>query len=242
LLGYTLLVEAPQKGNGGRVQEIDRTGKQRWIIEGLKEPKDAHIVAGNHVLIAESGANRVSERDFKGTIIWQKEMPTTVINCQRLINGNTFVAMDKSLAELDRRGQIVWQMQYPRVDAAFKGNDGVITILTRDNRVIRITPNGQELKNFGCKRKDDEPGGIDVLSNGRIIVSEPTNNTVSEYDTQGNLLWSAAAEGIASATRLPTGHTLVASLENAKVVELDRGGKVVWEHKSDWGEARARRR
>jgi HEAT repeat protein len=242
LLGYTLLVEAPQKGNGGRVQEIDRTGKQRWVIEGLKEPKDAHIVAGNHVLIAESGANRVSERDFKGTIIWQKEMPTTVINCQRLINGNTFVAMDKSLAELDRRGQIVWQMQYPRVDAAFKGNDGVITILTRDNRVIRITPNGQELKNFGCKRKDDEPGGIDVLSNGRIIVAEPSNNSVSEYDTQGNLIWSAATEGIASATRLPTGHTLVASLENAKVVELDRGGKVVWEHKSDWGVARARRR
>jgi HEAT repeat protein len=242
LLGYTLLVEVGGKGNNGRVQEIGRDGKPRWVIEGLKEPKDAHIVPGNHVLIAEMEAKRVSERDFKGTIIWQKVMPHAVINCQRLPGGNTFVAMDSGFAELDRKGQVIWQLPYPRVDAGFKGADGIINILTRDNNVVRIMPNGQEVKSFPCKRKDDEPGGIDVLSNGRVLVSQPSDNSVAEMDLQGHVVWSAPAPGITSATRLATGHTLVSSLDNNKVIELDRSGKVVWEYKSEWGVARARRR
>src|SRR6185312_13821844 len=58
--GYTLICDL----NGNRVYEIDRSGKERWTVTGTGGPVDACVLPGNHVLIAEYGADRVTERDF----------------------------------------------------------------------------------------------------------------------------------------------------------------------------------
>lgn len=242
LLGLTLLVESPKQGNGGRVQEVGPDGKQRWEINNLDGPMDAHVVGGNRVLIAEYGGNRVSERDFKNNVIWKRDIDSPT-NVQRLPNGNTFVAATDGFYELDRTGKEVWSLKFKDVDGGVKGPDNVITCLTRDNRVVRLGMNGQELKSARCKRNDDEVGGIDLLPNGRVLVAQPSDNSVAEFDPQGNMTATfAVAGGVSSATGLPGGTVLVAGHDAMRYAEVDRTGKVIQTFKSEWGVWRARRR
>jgi len=73
LLGFTVIVLLgdPDRSNS-RVVEVDRDGKVRWQIDGINYPVDVHVLPGNRVLISEMEASRITERDFKGNILWQK--------------------------------------------------------------------------------------------------------------------------------------------------------------------------
>src|SRR5262249_36264783 len=108
-LGYTLLVQVQSNGTG-RVVEIGRDNKPRWQIDGLQYPVDAYVVGGNRVLIAEYNGRKITERDFRGNVLWEKQglggMPT---NAQRLANGNTFIATNADLLEVDRTGKEVFR-------------------------------------------------------------------------------------------------------------------------------------
>ena len=53
-------------------REARAEGKTRWEITGVMNPMDAQVLPGNRVLIAEFGANRVTERNLKGEILWEK--------------------------------------------------------------------------------------------------------------------------------------------------------------------------
>ena len=238
LLGYTLIVEG---NNGNRVYELGRDGKPRWIISNLGFPVDAYVLPGNRVLIAEWNHSRVTERDFKGNILWQRNLSSRPVNTQRLANGHTFIAAQGELLEVDRDGKTVWTQAVPGgVMAAFRSRDGVITRLTNNGQCVRLNLAGKELKTFtyaanGCS------SGIDGLANGHVLIAEG-NAKVTEMDSEGKVLWQADAPGIASATRLPNGHTLVANNGSNSVTELDRRGKIVWEYKEAPSVFRARRR
>jgi outer membrane protein assembly factor BamB len=59
-------------------------------------------------------------------------------------------------------------------------------------------------------------------------------------DLDGKVLWEGAVPGACGITRLPNGHTLVAT--NGQVVELNRAGKVIWERKASGYARRVHRR
>jgi hypothetical protein len=84
--------------------------------------------------------------------------------------------------------------------------------------------------------------GIDVINNNRILITQPTQNMVVEMNGEGRTLWQVNLPGVATATRLPTGHILAASQANNSVTEVDRMGKFVWEYKEGFSPYRARRR
>ena len=63
-----------------------------------------------------------------------------------------------------------------------------------------------------------------------------------EFDPDGKVRWEANVQFPYSAMRLPNGRTLVAMMNMSRIVELDRGGKIVWEQKTDSPPWRARRR
>ncbi len=90
--GYTLVV-IPDYG----ILEVDRNGKVRWQVVKLGSPFDAQVLPGNRLLIAEY-EGRVTERNLKGEVLWQKEIPNAM-QCQRLPNGNTFVVTITKLLE-----------------------------------------------------------------------------------------------------------------------------------------------
>jgi HEAT repeat protein len=238
--GYTLICDL----QGNRVYELDRKGKPRWMITAAGGPTDARILPGNRVLIAEYGADRVTERDFSGKILWEKRIANPV-NVQRLANGNTFVAtFNGPLFELDRSGNEVARITNPagQNQAGQRTRRGTIIALTRGGECCIMDSSGKQLKTFSSGQTQNCLGCVDVTSNGRIIVAQQQRNKVVEYDAEGKTLLEVDAQNPTSATGLPNGHILVASQNNQRVYEIDRSGKVVWEHANAGQAARARRR
>ncbi len=244
LLGYTLLTQVDQNTNSGRVVELGRDGKVRWQIDNLQFPVDAQMIGENRVLIAEYNGRRVTERDLKGKVLWQKEnLPGSAINVQRLRNGNTFIATENTLLEVNAAGSNVFSFQVPgNVTAAYKQPDGQIVCLTQQGRCVRFDEKGKELKGFASGRGGGWTSGLDLLPNGRILIAMPDRGSVVEFDADGKQLWQVNAPNVTTATRTPNGHTLVASFDGRRVYELDRAGKQVWEHRDNFGVFRARRR
>lgn len=191
LLGYTLLVG----GQSGQVMEIDRQGKQRWSIGNLVFPADAYVLSENRLLVAECNGNRVTERDFKGNILWQKNINGPV-NAQRLPNGNTFIATaGNELLEVDRSGKTTWSMVYtPGLMAGYKCRDGTMVCITDAGQCVRLSAEGKELKSFpGTHGQPGCTSGIDV-ANGRILIAQAQRGLAVEMDGDGKVLWQASAQ------------------------------------------------
>jgi hypothetical protein len=242
LLGYTLVVLVDNNGMG-RVVELGRDGKPRWQIDGLQYPVDAWVLPGNRVLIGEYNGNRVTERDLKGNVLWEKRnFPALVVNAQRLPNGHTFIATQQQLMIVDRNGNEVFSnTPAGGVWSAHCSRKGEITYFS-GNQCVRMDAKGKELNRFAINSGGSWTSGIDVTPRGRVIVPQHNANKVAEYDTDGKVVWEADAPQITTATQLANGHVLVASYNNQNVTEIDRHGKVVWEHKDTMHPFRARRR
>ncbi|HYV36132.1 MAG TPA: HEAT repeat domain-containing protein, partial [Gemmataceae bacterium] len=238
-----------------RLIAIDREGQVHWQIENLDHPIDFQLLTGGRVLIAEYAANRVTERDLKGRILWESNsLPGSPVNVQRLANGNTFIALydvqatgGGSMVEVDKTGKTVATFpnpvaagaakSVPILRAAYKLADGQMISLHSKGIAVRMDANGKEIKRFTMPtlggasvvivQAPNFAANIDMTSKGHILVMLE-NNTVAEYDLDGKLVWQAHAAGN-RATRLPNGYTMVAS-QTAGVVELDKAGKTVWQY------------
>jgi HEAT repeat protein len=238
---YTLLVQP----NNAQIFEQGPDGKVRWLISGLSNPQDAQVLpGGNRVLIVEGGTRRVSERNLKGEILWQKVLPVWVLTAQRLPNGRTFIASNNLLMELDRNGNEAWKLERPGeyLMTARKHKDGTIGCITNTGFCLYLDASGKELKRFRL------PSGVttnynDLLPGGGCIVPIQHQNKVTEYDSDGKTVWEANVPQPMSATRLPNGHTFVTSQQwPPKIIELDRTGKQVSEFTTPNYTVRARQR
>lgn len=245
LLGYTLVVEQySQAKRSGRVFEVDAAGKMRWEVTGLQAPLDAAVGPGDRVLIAEQGASRVSERDLKGNIIWQKPInqPQAV---QRLSNGHVFIAARNQLLELDRNGKEVFSHARPNNDimAAHRHRDGQIVFLTYAWSYHRLDSTGKEVKTFRLGPFPHYANVVHFLPGDHVLLPEHNANRVVELTPEGKRVWEASVLMPNGQERLPNGNVLVCSAQGQRVVELNRAGKVVWEYKENFFNPwRARRR
>ncbi len=239
-LGYTLVVG----GGNGRLFELGRDGKPRWSIEGLQYPVDAVVVGHNRVLVAEYNGRRVTERDFKGTVVWQKDgLNGQAVNVQRLPNGHTFIATDAQVLEVDRSGKEVFSFAgLGALTAAYKTRTGQIIALTTGGQCVRLDAAGKQLKSFPSNRSPAWTSGLDLLPNGHILITQPNLGKVAEVDAEGRVLATFSTPGVITATALPNGNVLAASSDGQRVFEVDRRGKVVWEHRDGNSVFRARRR
>jgi HEAT repeat protein len=238
-LGYTLLISMDQ----GLIQELGRDGKPRWQITGLQGPVDAQVLPNDRILVAEQHAGRVTERNLKNDVVWQKQA-NWPLGCQRLPNGHTFIVMRNQLLEVDRDGKEVFSYNRPNHDliAAQKLRDGRIVCLTHGSTCVWLSPAGNEVKSFRINGTMHQ-GSMDVLPNGRILVPLTWNNKVVEYDIDGKAVWEATVQQPLSAVRLPSGNTLIATQSwPAKLVEVDRSGKVAWENQPATRPSRVKRR
>jgi hypothetical protein len=213
LRGYTLLVQ-PQANT---VTELGRDGKPRWTLTGLSQPRDAQVLPGQRVLVAEQ--NRVTERDLHGKILWQKEIPQP-LSVQRLRNGNIFITCPNQLIEVGRSGKDVQQVRLNRgIAAARRLPDGRIVAFSRGNEVMQLDKAGRELK-----RTQVDCGGAgcnEVLDNGHVLALSPGNGNLIEFDMDGKVVNRFDVPGAAHGFRLPNGHTLV-TVGGRKYIELDQ--------------------
>jgi HEAT repeat protein len=226
-LGYTTIIFV----NPGKLVELGPDNKVRWEINGLNYAYDAQVLPGDRVLIAEYSAARVTERTVKNEILWEKRIGGP-ISCQRLPNGNTFIATRNQFVEVDKSGKDVSTLNRPQgdVNAAMKMRDGTIVCVTQIGTCLRLDATGKELKSFPVGQV--MVGGIDVTPSGHVLVAQYNNQKVVEFDMDGKSVWEAQVTLPTSVFRLPNGNTLVASQNTAQVVELDRTGKQVWEYRN----------
>lgn len=82
----------------------------------------------------------------------------------------------------------------------------------------------------------NSPNSAELLANGNILISDENNNQalevthttpstiVNTYTQAGGVLFS----GVAFASRLPNGHTLITDAGNSRIVETDETGADFW--------------
>jgi HEAT repeat protein len=219
LRGFTLLV----KPLASSVIELGPDGKQRWALTGLQFPLDAQVLANQHVLVAE--LNRVTERDLRGKILWQKEVPQPLC-LQRLANGNTLIASDNLLLEIDRRGKEVLRVTLPGIAAARRLPDGRVVAFDRQN-IIQMDRTGREVKRASVRVGG--AGANEVLDNGHVLTVSPGRGNMTEFDVDGKEIGRFELPGASHAFRLPNGHTLVLTIMGNRYVELDKNYKPIKE-------------
>jgi HEAT repeat protein len=245
LLGYTLMVEAWNRfGGGGRIREVDASGKTRWEIGNLMYPTDASVIGHDRVLIAEYNSSQVTERDFKGKILWTKHIqwPT---GAQRLPNGNTLITTQQQLVEVDRNGKEVWTFHTPNgngIAGAHRFRNGQMAVLDQAGVYSRLDAKGKVLKTVQVGMMNGLGAGADFLPNDHVLMPLMGQNKVAEYNASGKVVWEANIPQPCSAFRLPNGNVLVAQQNFQRIVELNRAGKQVWENKGDFMPHYARRR
>ncbi|HZV05734.1 MAG TPA: HEAT repeat domain-containing protein [Gemmataceae bacterium] len=225
-LGYILLVIA----NTGEVLELDRDRKVRWHLNGLMNPRDVQVLGNDRILIAEWNAQRVSERNRRGDIIWQKQTQGTYpLAAQRLPNGHTFIACQSKLMEVDRAGNEVYSIGRPNdVIMARRMRDGQIILVSSNSQVIRMDTTGKQLKSFNVQMIWQT--GVNILPNGHVIVPATWMNRVMEYDAEGKIVMQMNANQPSCADRLRNGNMLVAPQQwPSKVIETEPSGKQVSE-------------
>ena len=227
--GWTIIAQM----STNKVYEIDRQGNVRWSIGNLSGPIDASVLAGERVLIAEHHGSRVTERNLRGDILWEKKVGDRPVAAQRLANGNTFIATYSSLMEVTRGGREVYAYRPDgtagRIYGAQKMRNGRIVCVTLEGRVLDIdSVNGKDAKSFssglnGCY-------SVQGLAGGHYLVASYNEGKVIEVDAAGKVFWRHALANAYHAERLANGHTLIASHGLSRVVEVDKNGKVLFDH------------
>ena len=227
--GWTVIAQM----STSKVYEIDRQGKVRWTIDKLSGPIDAHVLPGERVLIAEHHGSRVTERNLRGEVLWEKKLGDRPVAAQRLPNGNTFIVTYSSVLEVTRGGKEAYHYRPDgtagRIYGGCKMRNGRIILVTLEGRVLDMdSVNGKVLKSFasglnGCYSVQGLPGG-------RYLVASYNEGKVYELDAAGKVVWRHAFPSSYHAERLANGHTLIASHGQSRVIEVDRKGKILADH------------
>jgi len=224
------------------VLSLDSANKVRWQFGGVQQVLDIQPLPGDRVLLAEYRANRVTERDSKGKILWEHRFDEPLM-AQRLANGNTVIASAVQVVEIDPEGKEVMQYrpnaggQIMRVRRVAGGDLVMITQLGVTH-CVRVNRWGREISKFGVL-VGTSGGRLDVNADGHVLVPEMYENRICEYDRNGQIVRTIRAVQPIAATFQPEGRVLYTSMTELRAVEVDRTGKEVWEYRRDTKVTRA---
>jgi HEAT repeat protein len=241
-LGLTLLSLWESGANLNYLVEMGRDRQQRWRINDLGYAFDFIVLPGNRLLMAEHNKHRVTERNFRGEVLWEFSI-NSPINCQRLPNGHVFVASADRCVIVDRQKNEVLKVdRHGGLMGGQRMRDGKIVLVNGSGKCFVLDPSGVLLREFQVEGSMNNYGGIQELPGGRFLLAQHDRNRVTEYDLEGKRVWSAESPSPNFATRLGNGHTLVGSQDNRSLTELDREGKIVSRYEPGVSVWRVRRR
>jgi hypothetical protein len=229
-LGLTLVVTCDGYDGCGKVWEFGTDRKPRWQIStNLRGAIDARVLPGNRILLAEYNGY-VTERDQKGKVLREHRIQGNPVACQRLPNGNTFVATLSNVLEITAQGKEVFN--YPaghgQITYAEKLRNGHLIYVTMSGMLAEVDARGKEIKSFKVGSNNVEWFTFERLPGEHYLVPQQSANKIVEFDRTGKVVWQVAAPNPYCATRLPNGHILSCSMGSSLMVEVDRTGKTVW--------------
>jgi hypothetical protein len=244
LLGLTLIVTL-DGATRGKVWETGADGKARWEISDVQGPIDARVLPGNRVLIAEYYGRKVTERDFKGKVLWTFDVPNRPIAVQRLSNGNTLIGTNIDIQEVTPDGKTVFSHRAVgggSISSVQKLRNGNVVYVTYNGQLVELDTTGKQVREFKFSNTPQGLFSVDALPGGRFLIPLSGANKVVEFDAAGKAVSEVSVPRPNTASRLPNGNLIVSSMNDNKVLEVDRTGKVVWEQKVDGRPFRVRRR
>ncbi|MGL4293597.1 MAG: YncE family protein [Bacteroidales bacterium] len=171
-----------------------------WQHEAA-ETNDIWVLPGGNILF--STGKGVLEMTRQNDTVFHYQSESSIFACQRLADGNTFVAECSAgnLLEISPAGEVV--------------------------KRISILPAGKQEGGFGFMRNARK------LENGNYLVAHYSDQMVCEYDPQGKPVKRFDAPGGPhSVVRLPDGNTLVSVADmnqNPRLSEFNSQGELVWE-------------
>lgn len=204
----------------GHVALVGADGKVEWEVPCKHSSHDIHLLPSGNFLLHTAPATVVEMTPAK-EVVWKYEAKPTPANkkhvevhaFERLPDGTTMVAEsgNRRVVEVDKDGKVVKE-----VPLTVKNPDP-----HRDTRMVRKLPTGN------------------------YLVCHEGDGAVREYDPDGKVVWEYAlllgdrkpapghgpeAYGVSlyGAIRLANGNTVIAGGNNHRVLEVDKGGKVVW--------------
>lgn len=202
----------------GKVSLVDADGSVVWDYPVQGTPHDLARLPSGHIVVI-TGPATVVEVAPDRSVVWKYTAqprapytgPVEVHAFQRLDNGLTMIAEtgNRRIVEVDRDGRVVREVPL-KVDHPHPH---------RDTRLARKLPNGH------------------------YLVCHEGDGVVREYDGSGQVVWSYALDlagrprtpghtghgtEVFSALRTPEGHTLIATGNGNRVIEVDPAGKIVW--------------
>ena len=165
------------------------------------------------------------------------------VACQRLPNGNTFIACYTGVMEVTRDGREVY-FYHPTAGTSIYGaqrdRNGHLLCVTLEGKLYELDAAGKVLRTV--QMDTNNCYSVEALPRGHVLVTSYTQNKVVEVDAAGRTVWECKVPGAYHATRLPNGHTLVSSHGGRRVVEVNRDGRPVWEINLEGGVWRVHRR
>jgi len=189
---------------GGKVLLVGADGKVDWEYPAPHCNDLWVLPSGNLLFVTGHG---VKEVDRQKRVVFSYESKSEIYACQRLADGNTFIAECNAgrLIEVDPEGNIVKQIRL--LPEGRDGGHGYI-------RNARRLANGHYLVTHYAEQVVRE-----YDAEGRHVDEIP------------------AAGGPHSAIRLPNGNTLIACADRGtkppRVFEVDRQGRIVWQVTSE---------
>jgi len=238
--GKTLIVLL----DAGRMIMLDSHNNILWKIDNLQFPLDAQILPDEKVLVAEHQGNKVTERNKKGEIIWEKKIdgPLAV---QKLEDGSIFIASKSNVVFVDPKGKEISEFTPPNNEPIMKANIAsngdiclVLSTLQGNAKFVRFDKNKKQVTSYDIDVRTSG-GKVDILPNGNSLITEVYGNRVIEFNNEGKEVWHFECEQPVAAVRLPNGNTLVTSMTQMKALEIDPKGKEIWSYKSNTRVTRA---
>ncbi len=218
-----------------KVWECRADGKERWTLVNCTDLVDVHVLPGGRLLVAAGTARMVTERDRTGKVVWAYTADGFPTTCQRLPNGNTFIATSAALFEVDPNGKTVTSFansSRTRIFRARRLSNGNTLFLSLGGKIVELDRTGAEIRTIDLGLSEDRWGGVEPLPGGRFLVWMFSQNRVFEVDADGHRSHEITVPEPTSAVHLPNGHTLIASYRGSRALECDGAGRVVWQQRT----------
>jgi hypothetical protein len=222
-----------------KVVEIDENNDKVWEIDGLAYPHEVEILPNGHLLIADTGFNRVVEVNYPNKeIIWNwqpEEINWTKVNPEWGPNHYYNKKLDYDWTHLNDV-DFIQHETYNACLISLRNFDLIVEVnytaekLGPANNPENIVWWFGDHGNHSMIHKQHNP---DYLSNGNIIIADSLNNRIIEVNrTTKEIVWEFA-EGLywpRDADELPNGKLLITDSFSCRVFILDREtGIITWQ-------------
>jgi hypothetical protein len=157
-----------------------------------------------------------------------------------LSNGNIVFCRKVGASEITPDKKIVWNIDAPKGTEIHSiqpiGLDRVLVTQNGNPAKLMLinTVTGKTEKELTLPVAHPEKSPhlqfrrVHQTKDGTFLAAHLMDNKVVEYDADGKEIWSYAARGPWSATRLKNGNTLITSYHST-VLEVNKKGEVVWQ-------------